>query len=211
MLFELLFIGLFLASLIALLCVLVLAIRGLRGAALRVLKLLGAVWVVYLLIVVGVSAASAARPQPMIPRGEEECFDEMCFSVVDVQAVSQLGPTTEPVRAGGKFYVVTVRVHSRSRGRTQREGGLRALLWDAGKYYAVSAEGQQAWAAANGETAELTARLRPGESIESVQVFDAPTESSTPGLVLSHGFTPGYFVIGECPLFQKPTVLRLSL
>jgi hypothetical protein len=211
MLFELLFLGLFFGSLITLLCVLVLAIRGLRGAAVRVLKTLGAGWVVYLLIVVGVSAASAARPQRTIPRGEEQCFDEMCFSVVDAQVVSQLGPTTEPVKAAGRFYIVTVRVSSRARRRTQREGGLRALLWDAGKYYAVSGEGQHAWAAANGETAGLTARLRPGESIESMQVFDVPMESSAPALVLSHGFTPGYFVIGECPLFHKPTVLKLSL
>jgi hypothetical protein len=135
----------------------------------------------------------------------------MCFSVVDAQVVPQLGPTTEPMTARGRFYVVTVRVSSHSRGRTQSEGGLRALLWDAGRYYSVSAEGQHAWASANGETAGLTARLRPGEIVDSVQVFDVPFEAQAPGLVLSHGFTPGYFVIGECPLFQKPTVLKLSL
>jgi len=101
-------------------------------------------------------------------------------------------------------------VSSRSRGRVQSEGGLRALLWDSGKYYEVSSGGQQAWEAVNGETARLTVRLRPGESVQSVQVFDLPNDASAPGLALSHGFTPGYFVIGECPLFQKPTILKLA-
>lgn len=152
----------------------------------------------------------AARPQRTIPVGQELCFDEMCFSVVNVQVVLQLGPASQPVKADGRFYVITVRVSSHSRGRVQSEGGLRALLWNSGNYYEVSSGGQRAWESVNGKTAKLTARLQPGESVESVQVFDLPQEASAPGLALSHGFTPGYFIIGECPLFHKPRTLKLT-
>jgi hypothetical protein len=210
MVFELLFVGLFLASLIALIGVLILAVRRRRRTAMRGLGVLGAGWAVYLFVVVAVAVTMGARPQRTIPVGQELCFDEMCFSVVNIQIVPQMGPASQFVKANGRFYVITVRVSSRSRGRVQSEGGLRALLWDSGKYYEVSSGGQQAWEAVNGETARLTVRLRPGESVQSVQVFDLPNDASAPGLALSHGFTPGYFVIGECPLFQKPTILKLA-
>jgi len=84
------------------------------------------------------------------------------------------------------------------------------MLWDSGKYFEAMPNGQRAWEAANGETAKLTIHLSPGQSAQSIQIFDLPKDSSTPALVLSHGFTPGYFVIGACPLFHKPTVLRLT-
>ena len=68
------------------------------------------------------------------------------------------------------------------------------MLWTAGKSYEVSSEGQGGgWEAAYGASAPLDARLEPGESVESVQVFDLPKDVLAPGLVLSHGFTPGYF------------------
>lgn len=210
MVFELLFVGLFLVSLMALICVLILVIRRRRSTAIRILGMLGFGWAAYLLVVIAVAATMAARPQRTISAGQELCFDEMCFSVVNVQITRQLGPASQPVKADGRFYVVTVRVSSRSRGRVQSEGGLRAFLWDSGKYYEGSSDGIQAWEAVSGETARLTTRLRPGESVQSVQVFDLPKDVSAPGLALSHGFTPGYFVIGECPLFQKPTILRLT-
>lgn len=210
MVFELLLVGLFLASLITLISVLVMAIRGRQRTAMQTLRALGVGWAVYLVVVVAVAAATASRPQRIIPMGQERCFDEMCFSVVDVRTVPELGPASEPVKAGGLFYVVTVRASSRSRGRPQSEGGLRALIWDSGKYYEASPNGQRAWEATNGETAKLTARLGPGESVQSVQVFDLPKDSAAPGLALSHGFTPGFFVIGECPLFHKPAILRLT-
>ena len=207
MIFELLFLALFFASLIVLLTVLIMIIRGSRPAAMRLLQAVGAVWAVYLFIVVAVSATTRQR---IIPMGQDLCFDEMCFAAVQAQSVSQLGSGDSAVGANGQFYIIIVRVSSHSRGRTQSERGLRALLWDSGKYYGVSPQGQRAWEADNGATSPLTARLRPGESVTSVQVFDVPKEVSAPGLVLSHGFTPGYFVIGECSLFHKPTIIQIN-
>ncbi|HEV2485460.1 MAG TPA: hypothetical protein VGT08_08005 [Terracidiphilus sp.] len=207
MIFELLFLALLLASSIALIGVLILVVLGKRRAGMRMLLAFVVGWAGYLLIV---ALVSAATPQRIVPMGQERCFDEMCFAVVHAETASQLGLESQAAHANGRFYIVTVRVSSRSRGRAQSEAGLRAMLWDAGKSYEVSLEGQSAWEEANGETASLTARLQPGESITSVQVFDLPVQSTAPGLVLSHGFTPGYFVIGESPILRKPTLMRIE-
>ena len=168
---------------------------------------LGVVWAIYLLIV---ALVSLATPQRIVPLGQDRCFDEMCFAVVHTETASHLGPPIQRVSASGIFHVVTVRVSSRSRGRTQSERGLRAVLWDAGKSYEVSAEGQQGWEAENGETASLAARLQPGQSVLCVQVFDLPKEAAAPGLVLSYGFTPGYLVIVESPLYHKPVLMQIK-
>lgn len=204
---ELFFILLFLGSLLTLAVAVIMMARGRWTSARRLALALAAVWGVYLGVVFAVAAST---PQQVIEMNQDRCFDEMCFAVVRVETATQLGPESRPVRAAGKFYVVTIQVSSRSRGRTQRERGLRAMLWDSGRYFPVSAEGEQAWKSSHGETASLTARLSPSETLLSVQVFDVPADVSAPGLVLTHGFTPGYFVIGECPLFHKPTMIRLT-
>ena len=191
---------------ILLLTVLVQFIRSRRSAALRLLKGLGLGWAGYLLVVVAVAVAGAARPQRVYQRGQERCFDEMCFAVADVKTATELAG----VRPRGVFYVVMVRGTSRSLGRTQKEGGLRALLWSDGRSWETSEKGRQAWQTANGPAVPLTSRLTPGESILSTQIFDVPRDVAKPALVLSHGFTPGYFVIGECPLFHKPEILLLG-
>jgi len=207
MIFDLLFIVLFLGSMIALICALILMIRGSHRIAIRLLRALAAGWGVYLSVV---ALVAFATPQQIVPLGQDLCFDEMCFAAVHAEKAAEVGPASRQVQARGVFYVVTVRVTNRSRGRTESEGGLRALLWDARKGYEISLEGQRAWEAANGETAKLTVRLQSGGSAQSTQVFDLPKESTVAGLVLSHGFTPGYFVIGESPLFHKPTVMRIA-
>jgi hypothetical protein len=207
MVFDLLFMAFFLGSAIALITALILMIRGRRRIAIRLLRAMAAGWGAYLSIV---ALVAVATPQQIVSMGQDLCFDEMCFAVDHAETAMELGPAGRQVKANGVFQVVTVRVTNHSLGRTESEGGLRALLWDGGKSYETSREGQRALEAAKGETPRLTARLQSGESVESTQVFDLPAESANVGLVLSHGFTPGYFVIGESPLFHKPTVLRIA-
>ena len=134
MIFELLFVALVLVTCILLLTVVVQFIRSRRSAALRLLKGLGLGWAGYLLVVVAVAVAGAARPQRVYQRGQERCFDEMCFAVADVKTATELAG----VRPRGVFYVVMVRGTSRSLGRTQKEGGLRALLWSDGRSCAIA-------------------------------------------------------------------------
>jgi hypothetical protein len=207
MLFDLFFIAGVLTTIFVLFVILVMLFRRRRKRALRWAQVLGVSWLLYVGIV---ALVAASTPQRIFKPGEELCFDEMCFSIVDVHRSNELGPVHQVTKAQGIFYVVSVRVHSRSRGRPQRENGIRARLWANGKYYDSSERGEQAYISSYGPTAKLTERLIPGQSIESVQVFDVPRGISGLGLVIDHGLTPGYLVIGESPVFHKPTIIQLN-
>lgn len=201
-LFELVFILLFLGSVIGLLLS---AFLWRRGASEQILVGLASVWGVYLTILAITDVFSS---QKVFKVGEEQCFDEMCFAVADAQTLPEqsLNPAGP---AAARLYVVHVRATSRSRGRTQAEGGLRGRLYDGGTYIDVSEAAQEAYAAQNGEGPKLTQKLAPGESILSALVFEVPQNIKHPALTLDHGFTPGYFVIGESPFFHKPDIHQL--
>jgi hypothetical protein len=201
--FELLFLFCVASSLILLLAAFVLKLRGRRTATKRLFLGLGICWIAYLSTVVLVAATA---PQRVIPRNQDLCSDEMCFAVVNLRTVSQIGNA----RANGIFYIVTMRVSNHGRGRAQSEQGLFARLWSPSQEYRESPGGQSAWDAAHTQNVSLTTHVQPGQSVLSEQVFDVPIGASDPGLVLSNGFTPGYFVIGECPLFHKPTIMLLN-
>lgn len=205
--FELLFLFCVLVTLICLLTAIVLGIAKRGAAAKRLLKILGTWWLVYLVIVFLVAATT---PQRVIPMDQDLCSDELCFSVVHVQTAGESGAGSGAVRAQGVFEIVTVRASSHARGRPQSERGLQAALWSPKRVYQISPDGQRAWDAQHAENVPLTVRLNPGQSVFSDQVFDVERDDPGDGLVLSNGFTPGFFVIGECPLFHKPTILRLS-
>jgi hypothetical protein len=163
------------------------------------------VWSLYLAILAVTDVLSS---QKVFKVGEEQCFDEMCFAVSDVQTLPEQAFNPAGITAS-RFYVVKIRVISHSRGRAQAEGGLRGRLYDGGTYINVSEAAQKAYNAQHGESPRLTQRISPGESILSVLVFEAPQRITHPALTLDHGFTPGYFVIGESPFFHKPDIHQL--
>lgn len=206
--FELLFVGFALASVLAILAVVAMFASRRRREALQVALILAGAWTVYLVIVGGVAASSHQR---IVKMNQDHCFDEMCFAAVGLQIKPELGPVQQQARAKGEFYIVTIRVSNHARGyRTERELGIRARLWRDGTYYEVSPSGRQAYERQYGPTPKLTDPLLSDQSFLCVLVFDVPIDVPTPGLVLDHGITPGYFVIGESPKFHKPTVLRLD-
>jgi hypothetical protein len=92
-----------------------------------------------------------------------------------------------------------------------KENGVRAVLWSPHDTHGVSPVGQAAWNHAHPGNPSLATFLQPGQSILSDQVFDVPRYATGLGLVLNSGFTPGFFVIGECPLFHKPRIIRLPI
>lgn len=204
--FELLFLLCVAVTAITLIAAIVWALARRSCTAKKLLKGLAIGWGAYLAIVLVVAAAT---PQLVIPANHDLCFDEMCFATVNLQTATQLGPPAQPIRADGTFYIVTVRASSHARGRAQSELGLGAVLWSPQRTYAISPQGQAAWNAMHPDNAALTARLAPGQSVLSQQVFDVPAQTGELALVFTHGFTPGYLVIGECPLLHKPTILRL--
>lgn len=200
--FELLLLALLPLSLAALGWALALTRR--RRAAARALGVLGLGWAGYLAVV---AAVAALQPRQVLGMNQELCFDEMCFAAVGVRLF------TAPPDAGAapqRYLAVTIRIHSRSRGRAQSEGGLHARLWDGRGYRGESALGRRAYAAANGAVPPLTARLQPGDSALAVALFDAPASAAPLGLVLDHGLTPGFLVIGESPWFHGPALIRLE-
>lgn len=196
--YELLFILLFLGSLFSLLLSAFL-IR--RAASRKILLALASVWAVYLAILAVTDLLSA---QKVYQAGQEQCFDEMCFAVADAQALP--APASTPSATPTRLYVVKVRVTSHSRGRAQSEGGLRGRLYQGNTYINVSQAAQQAYDALYGDSPSLTQTIAPGESALAVLVFEIPPQFTAPALTLDHGFTPGYFVIGESPFFHKPDI-----
>ena len=201
-LFELIFIVLFLGTAIG--CFFALFLRRIVPSR-SILFGLASVWAVYLLILAVTDALSSPK---VFKVGEQQCFDEMCFSVVDAKTMPP--QTFHPSHnVTGAPYVITVRATSHSRGRAQAEGGLRARLYSGGKYLNVSDALQKAYEVQHGATSTLTQRIAPGESTLVVLVFAVPLDMAHPSLTLDHGFTPGYFVIGESPLFHEPDIHRL--
>lgn len=201
-LFELIFILLFLGSAISLLLS---PFLRRTGAFRRLLVALVFVWGVYFAIL---ATADVLRVQRVFKVGEDQCFDEMCFAVSGVQTLPE--KVSIPANnSAGRLYIVKIRVTSHSRGRAQAEGGLRGRLFDGDTYINVSETAQRAYDAQHGESPKLTQRIAPGESVLSVLVFVVPQTMMRPALTLDHGFTPGYFVIGESPFFHKPDIHEL--
>jgi hypothetical protein len=201
--FELLFLFCVASSLLLLLAAFALKLRGRATPAKHLLHGLGIGWIAYLSTV---ALVAANTPQRVIPLDHDLCLDEMCFAVTNVQTASSIGSAP----AAGIFYIVTVRVSNHARGRAQSEHALHARLWSPGRQYQQSPAGQSAWDAAHSRNLPLATRVQPGQSILSDQVFDVTAEASDSGLVLSNGFTPGYFIIGESAIFHPPTILKLN-
>ena len=166
------------------------------GRARRLWLELGAAAAVYLSVVV---ATSVATPRRRLRMGEDQCFDDWCLAAERV------------TRVGGEFYAVTLRVSSRAKRVRQREWDAGVRVVDGrGRRYEVSAAGQRAFEAANGRARPLSDELGPGDSFETVRVFDAPGEPEGLALEVTHGAGPGLFIIGgEGSLFHRETVTDL--
>lgn len=201
-LYELLFILLFLGSVVSLLLS---ALLWRRAASKKILVALASVWSVYLVIL---AVTDVLSPQKVFKIGEDECFDEMCFAVTGVQTAP--GQTFNPSdTTASTLYVVKIRATSHSLGRRQAEGGLRGRLYKDDEYINISDAAQKAYNAQHGESPKLTQKIAPGESVLVSLVFEVPQRITHPALTLDHGFTPGYFVIEESPFFHKPNIHQL--
>jgi hypothetical protein len=209
--FDLLFILVFLASVVTLGAAGVAALRGHRRRAFRLLVGWAISAAIYLGAVVVVALTS---PQRILAIGEDRCFDDWCVAVEDVTVVRELGPGDRVVRADGLFYVVTLRLSNHGRGRAQRASSAAVHLIDErGRMYEVSEQGQQAFEAQYGPALPLTSTVGVGQFLNTVRVFDLPADAHGIGLTVAHpvGPSPGLFIIGDdASLFHKPTIIRLN-
>ncbi len=201
--YDLIFILLFLGSLAGLLLS---ALLWRTTTSRKILISLATVWSVYLLILV---VSDIFSSQKVFKPGEDECFDEMCFAVVGNQTIPAQALDPSKNTAASKFIAVTIRITNHSLGRAESEGGLRGRLYEGGAYINVSDIAQKAYDAQHSENIRLTHKISSGESTFSVLVFEVPQQMPHPSLTLDHGFTPGYFVIGESPFFHKPDIHQL--
>jgi hypothetical protein len=128
--------------------------------------------------------------------------------------VNELGHGVDAIKANGQFYLVTLRLSIHARGRSQRASSAAVRLVDAeGRVYEVSHEGQAAYVAQHGTIPPLTSTISVGQFIDTVRVFDLPTDFHGGGLTVEHpvGPSPSLFIIGyDASLFHKPAVMRLN-
>jgi len=211
MLFDLLFIFIVLTTVVTLATAAVSTLRGRRQRAANLLVRYLAFAAIYLVALVVVSLVS---PQRVLAVGEDRCFDDWCVAVENVTITPELGQGESLLRANGAFYVVTLRLSNRARGRDQRAGSAAIhLIDDLDRWHDASPRGQRAYVAQHGPVAPLTATIPLGQSLTTVQVFDLPMESHDVGLAVEHpvGFSPGRLIIGdEASLLHKPTIVRLE-
>ena len=152
---------------------------------------------------------SLATPQQRLRVGDLRCFDEWCITVVNTSRQPRVGD----VAANGIFYVVTVRVSSRSRGRRQREVDVSTYLADSlGRRFDVSPSGQGALERTGLAGPPVTSFVDPGGSFESRLAYDVPIDATDVGFVkTSQGWFPFRLIIGDSSSFlHRPTIVLLG-
>src|SRR2546428_8524188 len=174
----------------------------------------------YLLLLTSVSFASS---EEVLPPGSWKYFCEIdchiAYSLIGVQTAAALGPEMQQVAAYGKFVVVQVktwfdeRTISAHRGNGPLTPNRRKVLLvdDRGRSFALSPEGQMAFAQINGASTPLTQPLRPGESYTTDFVFDVPNDAQKLRLLITEDDPGTYFVIGHVnSLLHKNIYLSLD-
>jgi len=210
-LFDALFVAVALAVVVTIATAAASAVRGRWRRAAALLGACAAGTAIYLGVVVAVSLAS---PQRVLAIGDDWCFDDWCVTVDEVRRTSVLGPRDRPATADGTFWVVRLHLSNHGRGRAQRASSAAIHLLDArGRRHAVSLRGQQALEADEGPAPPLTATVSVGTPVNTVQVFDVPSDARIRGLTVRHpvGPAPGLFIVGDpASLLHRPTIVRLD-
>ena len=167
-------------------------------------------WGLYLAVGAAVAVMAPQRIQSI---GTDRCFDEMCFAVSRFRRVSRV-EGGHAMQAHGVFYIVEVRVSSRSLGRAQHEAGRKGVLIDEhGHIYEVSPEGARALETAEGPSPRLDVELSPSETVFAELIFDLPSDVKHPGFALENSLIlyPPRIIIGdEMHFLHKPTVTPLE-
>lgn len=160
-------------------------------------------------------ARSLASDERTLAAGQYKYFCEIdchaAYTVTDVRTAKALGEGGEQATAAGTFYVVTLRAWF-DEDTTSSRRAKDVPLWpnprvvrvvdEAGRRFSTSLAGQKAIVAHN---VPLTHALRPGESYETVLVFDLPADAASPRLLVADWFPLSQFLIGHenSPLHKK--------
>ncbi len=190
--FDLLFIALFLTSVITLSIAALSAIRGRGARALRILCIFGICAAAYVGIV---AVTSLFWPQRVLKIGDPDCFDDWCISVENVNRTPEHGNVT---------YTLALRLSSRAGRISQRENGVVVYLADS--------RGRRYDPVPDQSATPFNVLLPPQESIATTRTFRVTDNAQGLGLVITHegGFPIGWFIIGYETWFRKPTIIRLT-
>ena len=162
--------------------------RG-RTRVARSIVLVSAAWVgAYATLLIFTSLESRERTLPL---GEAKRFCgfyldcHMGVAVERVDTMSTIGPPSDELRAGGMFYVVTLRVSSDARRVPLHLERPHAVIVDSeGFHHERSLEAEQKLASA---LAELERPVQAGDSFTRAIVIDVPRGVREPRLYVSMG------------------------
>lgn len=166
-----------------------------RAKALRGAAWIAGIWVVYLAVLIGVSLRQKQR---VVAMGQQQCYDEMCFAVIEVKEVPGFLAHDER-----RLLRVSVQVSNHGH-KAESEGLMHA--------YVVDNRGRL-WGESPGLSGvRLTTRVAAGSSIVSEPVFDVASDAADLKLVFTHGQRqPGALVIGNSDsLLHRRTVVPLG-
>jgi hypothetical protein len=153
------------------------------------------VWVVYMGVLL---AVSLAQPQHIVAMGQEQCYDEMCFTVTSVERVSEFP-------AGDQNRLVRISIQIRNKGhKPQNEERIQAYLLDA--------QGHR-WSESTGVSGvRLTATITGGASAVSEPIFRVAQDATNLQLVFTHGRKQlRVLMIGDSDsLLHRRTVVKLE-
>ncbi len=196
-----------LALVLALAFVAVSLVRKRIATATKAAGLVLAWLAVYVGILIAVSLTS---PEPILDRGQEHCFDEMCFSVQGVAETPTLGTR----QASGVFYIVDVKLRNAAGRTAQKPSNPQIWIIDGDRHeyrQMLVGDGDNAGQALGAEQI-WTRRINPGDAVEQRVAFDLPADVVAPRLVITEGSGfPTDIIIGdENSLWHAKTTFRLK-
>lgn len=161
------------------------------------------------LYITGMLMVSFLTPQTVLSLRQEKCFDDMCFSVTNVDITTNLNPKAYQATFHSVFYIVTVQLHNAAiRTPAKPDNPLFMLVDQQGHTYAPSLLTQQII----GQAPVWNQQLQPGEIVPREIVFEVPHLLQQPGLLIAEGGWPTKLIIGdENSFFHKKTEVRLTV
>ena len=196
--FDLLFIGVLLATVIYSGWIVSFVVRQRWSVARCHARRLGLALVVYMLVVVAVGLLS---PRRVLAPNEMLRYDDWRLGIETAEFVDAIGPVV-PSRADRRFLIVTLHIRSTARRVRQAApaGALVYVLDSQGDRSEVAAAGQAALEKLRGVQPELTQMLDPAGSFQTTRVFEVSRRATELFLGHRHGSGvrfPGPFIITE--------------
>lgn len=206
--FDLIFLGFFLAMTIYGGWILTLVLRRRWPNARRHALRWAAVIALYLAVVM---LAGILSPRRIWPPDGILRFDDWCLAVEGATQADAIGSEARP-DPENHFIIAALKVISTARRVRQAAPNSSQvyLIDNLGNRYDVSERGQSAFEKINGGQPALTQKLDPQSSFLTTRVFEVPRGVKDFCLAHRHGTAfPGILIIGDG--FRKPAVIQLQL